>query len=315
MPSWNLQASAGAVGASLLWRGTWSSGLSYNPNDGVARNGSSYIALTNNTNKPPETNPSDWGILAQGIPSSKVVIGDTAQGDNPPNSIIIPSFVNHPDRIFTSPNAFDDHFEGTSLNAKWTQIITPGTLDVITSVSDSKLSLGGYSPNSADGVIYSNQIWQPVPNTDDFSITVSFDAMIWGREAANSQGFIDFRLYNSTSNIGVGTRFKSRYNSTTPATGDQAMSAHGGTSIATLLFTAYAPLFPKYARLVWTLSSKLVSCQVSNDGRAFQAWMNITSAQSGFTASVLPQRFYTLIGLVNAGSGVGHFDWVRFTNP
>lgn len=65
MANWNLEALAGAPGTSLLWRGTWSSALSYNPYDGVATsNGSSYISKTNNQNKNPLSSPSDWDLLA-----------------------------------------------------------------------------------------------------------------------------------------------------------------------------------------------------------------------------------------------------------
>ena len=67
MPNWNLEAAAGAPGTSFLWRGTWSSALSYNVNDGVmASNGSGYVALTNNANKEPSANPSHWSMFAAG---------------------------------------------------------------------------------------------------------------------------------------------------------------------------------------------------------------------------------------------------------
>src|SRR4029077_9398218 len=65
MANWNLEASAGAPGTSLLWRGTWSSALSYNPNNGVlASNGCSYVSKTNNQNKNPISSPSDWDMIA-----------------------------------------------------------------------------------------------------------------------------------------------------------------------------------------------------------------------------------------------------------
>lgn len=64
MATWDLQASAGATGKSLLWRGTWSSASSYNPYDAVYSGGSSYISKTNNANKNPTFNPSDWDLLA-----------------------------------------------------------------------------------------------------------------------------------------------------------------------------------------------------------------------------------------------------------
>lgn len=66
MATWDLQASAGATGKSILWRGTWSSASSYNPYDAVvsSSSGSSYISKTNNANKDPVSNPADWDILA-----------------------------------------------------------------------------------------------------------------------------------------------------------------------------------------------------------------------------------------------------------
>jgi microcystin-dependent protein len=69
---WNLEAAAGAPGASLLWRGTWSSALSYNPNDAVSYLGSSYVSKTNNTNKDPTTSPADWDVLSAGGPAMPV---------------------------------------------------------------------------------------------------------------------------------------------------------------------------------------------------------------------------------------------------
>lgn len=67
MATWDLQASAGATGKSILWRGTWSSASSYNPYDAVYSGGSSYISKTNNANKDPVSNPSDWDLLASGV--------------------------------------------------------------------------------------------------------------------------------------------------------------------------------------------------------------------------------------------------------
>jgi hypothetical protein len=52
----------GASGVSLDWRGTWSSSANYLIDDAVSYNGSSYIAKTANTNKQPDTNPSDWDL-------------------------------------------------------------------------------------------------------------------------------------------------------------------------------------------------------------------------------------------------------------
>lgn len=63
----------------LEWQGTWSAVTAYSIDDAVYYGGSAYIALTNNTNKQPDINGSDWALLAaQGIGSgdSFVDIGD-----------------------------------------------------------------------------------------------------------------------------------------------------------------------------------------------------------------------------------------------
>jgi hypothetical protein len=85
MANWNLEAAAGAPGSSLLWRGTWSSALSYNPRDGVlASNGCSYVSKTNNQNKDPVSNPSDWDMIASiGNPGSPAFTTTAANFDVP----------------------------------------------------------------------------------------------------------------------------------------------------------------------------------------------------------------------------------------
>lgn len=54
-----------ATPAGLTWKGAWSAATNYIRTDAVARLGSSYVADTNNVNKPPESNPVDWLLLAQ----------------------------------------------------------------------------------------------------------------------------------------------------------------------------------------------------------------------------------------------------------
>lgn len=59
---WVLQGSA--VG--MNWLGPWNSLVGYLVGNGVSRLGSTYICTAPNTNAPPESNPSDWGLLATG---------------------------------------------------------------------------------------------------------------------------------------------------------------------------------------------------------------------------------------------------------
>ena len=54
----------GLPGTGANWRGNWSPGATYNPYDAVTYNGSSWVALGNNTNAPPDVNPALWQMIA-----------------------------------------------------------------------------------------------------------------------------------------------------------------------------------------------------------------------------------------------------------
>jgi len=49
----------------LVWRGVWDSGTSYDAPDAVEFAGSSWVALGPSLNSEPDSNPSDWDLLAQ----------------------------------------------------------------------------------------------------------------------------------------------------------------------------------------------------------------------------------------------------------
>src|SRR5215831_10166883 len=70
---------AGGGGITMIWRGTWSAATAYSKNDGVAYQGSSYIALNNVTSStPPPSDPTNWGVLAQaGAPGATGPQGPT----------------------------------------------------------------------------------------------------------------------------------------------------------------------------------------------------------------------------------------------
>lgn len=61
--NWSTLASKGDAGYSgLNWTGAWNSGTAYVINDGVIYNGTSYIAIANNTNSAPPS--ANWNTLA-----------------------------------------------------------------------------------------------------------------------------------------------------------------------------------------------------------------------------------------------------------
>lgn len=93
------QGPTGAQGAQgpqgdpgLAYRGAWSSGTTYNSDDTVTYNGSSYISLSINVGKNPSTETAHWGLLAakgatgpqgpQGVGLSGNISANTEWQDN-----------------------------------------------------------------------------------------------------------------------------------------------------------------------------------------------------------------------------------------
>jgi hypothetical protein len=48
----------------MIWKGAWSQLVTYNANDAVAYNGTSWIATAQNVNVPPTVNSPFWNLLA-----------------------------------------------------------------------------------------------------------------------------------------------------------------------------------------------------------------------------------------------------------
>lgn len=66
----------------MVWRGPWSSLTAYVPTDAVEFGGSSWIALTSNTNAQPDVSPADWDLVAQkGDDGADGADGVDGQGD------------------------------------------------------------------------------------------------------------------------------------------------------------------------------------------------------------------------------------------
>src|ERR1017187_1813417 len=60
------QGQAGPTGpAGMVWRSGWKSSISYDANDAVVWNGSSYISLSANQGEQPDISPGFWSLLAQ----------------------------------------------------------------------------------------------------------------------------------------------------------------------------------------------------------------------------------------------------------
>ena len=231
------------------------------------------------------------------------------------SGISVPRFANHPDAIWTY-GTFDDHFDGSSLNAKWA-LTTSGAahpLSFLTNaVAASKFSLGGVS-GANDNNSYQAYAIQTLPNANSFTITIRVDLLLACALGANSQGSVTFRLYNGTANVGLDTTFLNAY-SAGAAIPINLINFLGGTSMATVIQQLGTGKPPQYVRLVWSTTNASITAYASEDGASW-IWLTVvSSAQSGFTTSNPPLNFWLLVSAVNSGRVMFHVDWVKFTNP
>jgi hypothetical protein len=251
-------------------------------------------------------------LLGRTTLPANIVLGDTQQGSNPANSIIVPSYVNHPDRIITNPTAFDDHFEGTSLNAKWiTSAITGPSSEIV--VGGSHVTLSGISSNSTDGVQYGLSISQDLSGTADFTVTCKAECLLNVNNVTGSIGEFQLRVRSVTPSAqGLVLRTRNSYLS---AAGDShSIQSLTGLNFATLESSYYmAP--PKYFRFIWTRSTLVLVVQFSSNGVNYINFRSYAGATTGFTASILPQRFEINTYGINLGRSQVSCDWITFTAP
>lgn len=249
-----------------------------------------------------------------GTPTTKVIVGDTTTSGYPAGTIVVPRFVNHPDKVIPSPNAFDDHFEGSSLNAKWTN--ANSTVNSTTTVSGSKLHLGGYSPSGADGVGYKNNVWAALPNASNFQVTIRWEPLLLPQVLYNASiAYVDIQLFNVTSNVGVSIRgytYLPNAANGIITIGFQVLSGLSATT--TTGISMFVNKVPNYVRLTWSASAYTTAVAFSDDGVVFANLATITPAQSGFGASTAPQRYYIGASASNGAGVLVHVDWVRFEN-
>lgn len=321
LPVNRLNGGIGA-GATAFWcgDGQWKTpsgaGDVAGPADSVDGEIALFSGLTGKLIKRPTPSGTGVASVVNGVyqaPVANVVVGGTSAAGYPTNAIVVPRFLNHPDKLLpVGGSALDDHFDGTVLNAKWTPASSGGNLYPISQVANSQVHLGLYSPSASDNIKYYQQIGTPVPNTNDFTVTVKVDGMVLAKNQINgSAATVDLRLYNATNNLGVALEII-HYTTAAASAGSLFMSVQSGVNFATQAVAHYANRIPKYMRLKWTLASKNVSLQYSNDGSVFQTFWDISSV---FTVSILPQSAQLYTSAVNSATTLVHFDWVQFTNP
>jgi hypothetical protein len=320
---WNVVAAQGSqgnvgnpgpAGAGMNWKGPWSAATSYVVNDGVSQGGSSYICILGNAgNQPP--NATYWNLTAQGYSDGPFVIGATAAIAQAPSGIVVPRYANHPDQIWTY-GTYDDHFDGASLNAKWTQAI--GAAGAI-NVGGSRVHL--YSTNTTTATRYTT-ITQPVPAASNFTITLKIlGSFIVPVGTASANAGVLFQVYAGTiaaptSAVGVfpiivaNTVFGAGTNSLT-------LVLNAGANLVNAPVNGYTNEFPPYWQIQFTYATRSTVVSFSFDNVSWFTVVTITGAGTGSNFTATPPTNVAIgSSTAYAGTiGLASVDWFKMTVP
>lgn len=90
-PSYSYVDLVGQTGPQgVVWKGDWVSGSAYVVGDGVSRNGSSYIAIQDGTNKDPATEAAYWDLLARaGVDGLGSVVSVNSVGPDGSGDVVL----------------------------------------------------------------------------------------------------------------------------------------------------------------------------------------------------------------------------------
>jgi Collagen triple helix repeat (20 copies) len=149
------QGPQGIPGTGAVWRGNWTSAATYNANDAVSYNGSSYVALANNINKPPDANPTLWQMIAQqGVQGAQGPTGPTgpqgAQGVPGPTGPTGNQGATGPTGP-PGPTAVSGDAGNTAMLGSDSRLYVPATALAITTKQGSIVKLSGLTTDFLDG--------------------------------------------------------------------------------------------------------------------------------------------------------------------
>jgi hypothetical protein len=130
--------------------------------------------------------------------NSKLVIGDTVTDANVVNGIVVPRYLTHPDRIWTY-GTYDDHFDGSTLNAKWNASFTAGGGGTAT-VAASHVTLMQPTPSAAS---FNAVLTQSLPTGVDFTISLKMRASGYINLTANAQAGAQLSIYGGAAASGL----------------------------------------------------------------------------------------------------------------
>jgi microcystin-dependent protein len=244
-------------------------------------------------------------------PMGPVIVGAPAGTPAPPGSILIPSLAQSPDGVWTPQTAFDDHFEGTVLDPKWTRVTTAGSLFSFEEVAGSWYTLAISAANAAGP--YDNLITQPLPNSAPFELILRVrHRSCPGTNTAANTSFATTRFYLWNGTSGVDMRMGASF----VQTGSTYLAAiwnYYGSNFASVSSFAINGSF-EYLKIKY-LAGGSVNMMVSSNGITFYDLLGtaLTGAQTGF-ATTPPNSVGIGHRNIFASRCLTQIDWVRFVN-
>jgi microcystin-dependent protein len=240
-----------------------------------------------------------------------VIVGAPAGTPAPPGSILIPSLAQSPDGVWTPQTAFDDHFEGTVLDPKWTRSTTAGSLFSFEEVAGSWYTLAISAANAAGP--YDNLITQPLPNSAPFELILRVrHRSCPGTNTAANTSFATTRFYLWNGTSGVDMRMGASF----VQTGSTYLAAiwnYYGSNFASVSSFAINGSF-EYLKIKY-LAGGSVNMMVSTNGITFYDLLGtaLTGAQTGF-ATTPPNSVGIGHRNIFASRCLTQIDWVKFVN-
>jgi hypothetical protein len=273
-----------------------------------SKTGNQLTLLNPATSQIPLADSTHTGLLKQ-LSGNTTDYVDGTNNSHPLANVLGPALITgNPDAPWIY-GAYDDHFDGSVLAAKWVPTDTAGYASVSRGVSASRYWIVASAP--ADATSRMAQIVQAVSLTPPVSIRIKIQAFaswatgvgavenffisLYGGSASSSRyrfGFVNSTTYNATANV-------------------QQLISEAGANYGTLVQSVgtCGPL-PPYWRLDYN-ADKSTQFFISFDGFNWCALASCSAAQTLF-ATTPPDHF--VIGLMTQQSSVSHLDvdWVRF---
>lgn len=250
-------------------------------------------------------------------PRNAAIVGNITGDTIGPGAIAVPSYKAHPDALWSPLSAIDDHFDGASLDLKWTPSNTAGMTSLLTELLNSHLQFGAAgAADNATVYAYSFTANLPTPFAQSFTITFCVKANLFAFGAtttASTYAQVQLQIYNASTS-GIRLNYTTQYIVAQQSHRSWASDSYGA-SFGTAGNVWYTNALPRYWRLKYNQADQSTAMFFSETGQS--NWVGIgsrTGAQTGLstTAPSLLAFGFNVQGLSRANVQV---DWIRYTNP